>query len=144
MAGSNWGSKMQKMRVPEATPNSVKYKFHQQDPKNKLNIFVENPQLNKAFSKKMGHRAIGVVYHPRRERGNYVPSKLSERYDTFLFIDETKALYPLKIEPDGHLMPETFPFGISMILNFNKLKNTRLDKYKILKTNRYYENNRHY
>ena len=105
MEGSNWGAKMQKMRVPEAIQNSVEYKLHHQDPKNKLIIFDEDHHLKVGFSKKTGHRAIGVVYHPERERGNYIPSKLSERYDAFLYIDETKALHPLKIEPDGHLMP---------------------------------------
>jgi erythromycin esterase-like protein len=112
LAGSNWGAKMQKMRVPEAIHNSIEYKLHQQDPKNKLIIFDEDPKIKDVFAKKTGHRAIGVVYHPEREWGNYVPSKLSDRYDAFLFIDKTKALHPLRIEPDGHLMPETYPFGI--------------------------------
>ena len=31
-------------------------------------------------------------------QGNYVPSIISERYDAFVFIDETKALTPLQFE----------------------------------------------
>ncbi len=112
VAGSNWGAPMQKMKVPEAIPSSVEYELHKQDAKNKLIIFDENEQLKNHFSIRTAHRAIGVVYNPDRERGNYVPSKLSERYDAFLFIDETKALHPLKIKPDGELIPETYPFGI--------------------------------
>ncbi len=61
----------------------------------------------------IGHRAIGVVYNPQNEKyGNYVPSILPLRYDAFIFLDETTALYPLHIEPDGHQVPETYPFGV--------------------------------
>jgi len=42
--------------------------------------------------------------------GNYVPSVLSKRYDAFIYLDETKALHPLHIEPHGHEMPDTYPF----------------------------------
>jgi len=58
------------------------------------------------------HRAIGVVYNPEYERyGNYVPSILPLRYDAFIFLDQTNALHPLHIVPDGHLIPGTYPFG---------------------------------
>jgi erythromycin esterase-like protein len=63
--------------------------------------------------KEFGHRAIGVVYRPKYEHyGNYVPSKIPYRYDAFLYIDETSALHPLHIKPDGNQMPESFPFGV--------------------------------
>src|SRR5690606_12493269 len=112
IAGSHWGAPMKSMEVPEAIKGSVENKLHEIDGQNKLLIFKDNYELQEAFSKKIGHRAIGVVYHPERERGNYVPSVLSERYDAFLYINETQALHPLKIKPDGSLTPETYPFGI--------------------------------
>jgi hypothetical protein len=34
------------------------------------------------------------------------------RYDAFIYLDQTKALHPLHIKPDGHLVPETYPFGV--------------------------------
>ena len=53
----------------------------------------ENKEL---FRRVIGHRAIGVVYHPEYERhGNYVPSRLSERYDAFIHVENTTALSPL-------------------------------------------------
>jgi len=60
------------------------------------------------------HRAIGVVYDPMYESfGNYVPTVLPQRYDAFLYIDETTALHPLHLEPlEGHEVPETFPSGM--------------------------------
>jgi erythromycin esterase len=62
-----------------------------------------------------GHRAIGVVYNPERERhGNYVPSVLPWRYDAFLFLDETRALDPfhdVEARAEGEV-PETYPTGV--------------------------------
>lgn len=112
IAGKNWGAPMEKMRVPEAINGSVEEKLHHDIGGNKLLLLRDHPDLQDTFSKRMGHRAIGVVYHPERERGNYVPTVLSKRYDAFLFIDKSKALHPLKIKPDVTLTPETYPFGI--------------------------------
>jgi erythromycin esterase-like protein len=48
------------------------------------------------FHSTIGHRAIGVVYDPEIEQyGNYVPSRLSKRYDAFIYVEETHALSPL-------------------------------------------------
>jgi erythromycin esterase-like protein len=60
-----------------------------------------------------GHRAIGVVYDPRREAyGNYVPSIIPLRYNAFIYLDETRALHPLHMETDTRQMPETYPSGM--------------------------------
>lgn len=112
IAGDFWGAPMKKMEVPQAIKGSIEDKLHQLDGENKLVILKDNPTLQDAFSHRAGHRAIGVVYHPERERGNYVPTVLSKRYDAFLYLDKTTALHPLKITPDGHKFPEIYPFGI--------------------------------
>lgn len=63
--------------------------------------------------KRIGHRAIGVVYRPENEKyGNYVPSILPNRYDAFIYIDKTTALHPMHITPHGHQIPDTYPFGV--------------------------------
>ena len=68
---------------------------------------------DKLFEDPIAHRAIGVVYHPAFERlGNYVPSIIPKRYDAFIFLDETEAVHPFHIEPNGQLMPQTYPFGL--------------------------------
>jgi erythromycin esterase-like protein len=103
---------MQVMPVPEARPGSVEALLHQEGAENKLllfDFFNEKERLRRT----MGHRAIGVVYHPERERyGNYVPTVLSRRYDAFLYLEQTRALHPLPVEADDHLVPEGFPFGL--------------------------------
>ena len=59
------------------------------------------------------HRAIGVVYHPDRERwGNYVPTVLGERYDAVCWFDESRALRPLHVRTVDAVEPETYPSGV--------------------------------
>lgn len=114
IAGREWGDVMRKMVVPPAIHGSWEHLLHNHEgtEKNKLLLFEKNKD-KRVLEKPIGHRAIGVVYHPEREQyGNYVPSILPMRYDAFVFIDETQALHPLHIKPDGHQIPETFPFGV--------------------------------
>jgi len=62
-------------------------------------LFIFNEENRKHFACWIGHRAIGVVYNPKFEAyGNYVPTQISNRYDAFIFIDQTKALKPLGVE----------------------------------------------
>lgn len=112
VAGDFWGGEMKKMKLPRAIEGSVEHLLHRHSKENKLLIFQDDSPLKEIFQEWMGHRAVGVVYDPNRERGNYVPSILSDRYDAFLFLDKTQALHPLHLKPDGNLTPETYPFGI--------------------------------
>lgn len=113
IAGHSWGAAMQNMRMPEARKASWEHVLHQAGAENKLLIMEDLMRNDAIMENHIGHRAIGVVYHPEFEQyGNYVPTILPLRYDAFIYLDETKALHPLHIKPDGHQMPETFPFGV--------------------------------
>ena len=112
IAGKSWGDEMRVMNVPVAPRDSWEYLMHTASPENKL-LITNNLMKEPYLSNRIGHRAIGVVYHPEFEyNGNYVPSVIPMRYDAFIHIDRTKALKPLHITPNGHLVPETYPFGI--------------------------------
>lgn len=112
VAGKSWGAPMQAMTLPEAEKNSWEFFLHQSDRKNKL-LFLDDFIGNDTIMENhIGHRAVGVVYNPRYEHGNYVPTILPMRYDAFIYLDETKALHPLHIKPGGGQMPETYPFGV--------------------------------
>lgn len=112
MAGHSWGAAMQKITMPEARKNSWEHMLHSAGTKNKL-LLMEDFQADMFMENHFAHRAIGVVYNPQYEQyGNYVPSILPLRYDAFVYLDETSALRPLHIQPDGHQMPETYPFGV--------------------------------
>jgi erythromycin esterase len=111
IAGKAWGAPMQKMKVPPAREGSIEYFMHQEYGGNRMFIFDKNIK-NDPFKTEFDHRAIGVVYHPDREKyGNYVPSVMSSRYDAFIYLEKTKALHPIHLHPDGEKMPETYPFG---------------------------------
>jgi len=65
-----------------------------------------------ALGQPRGNRAIGVVYHPDRESGNYVPTVLPDRYDAFIHLDETSALHPLAQHADRTHVPDLYPWGL--------------------------------
>jgi len=110
IAADEWEAPMEEMNVPEARNGSVEHYLHNESMDNRMLIF--NGQTNSVFDKEIGHRAIGVVYHPERERyGNYVPTVLSKRYDAFIYLDNTMAVHPLHLKLHHPEAPETFPFG---------------------------------
>lgn len=112
VAGNSWNTEMKYMDMPPARKGSWEYLLHRADVNNKL--LIMNDFMNDIFMENhIGHRAIGVVYNPVYEQyGNYVPTILPMRYDAFIYIDETNAVHPLHIKPDGHQVPETYPFGM--------------------------------
>ncbi len=60
-----------------------------------------------------GHRAIGVVYQPAREAGNYVPTWMGGRYDALIWLEDTTPLCPLYHERPPHGAElETEPTGL--------------------------------
>jgi erythromycin esterase-like protein len=102
---------MARMRVPRAQQSSWEDVLHRARSDDKL-IILDELQDVALSSDVRGHRAIGVVYHPDREFGNYVPTVLPQRYDAFLFIDESQALHPLHIQPQQTAPPDTYPWGV--------------------------------
>ena len=92
LAGRAWGQAMETMTVPEGIPGSWEYLLHRAGISNAV-LFLE-PELREGLLDTfIGHRAIGVVYQPERENpGNYVPTRIADRYDAFIFIEETQAL----------------------------------------------------
>jgi len=62
--------------------------------------------------RKIGHRAIGVVYNPQFERNNYVPTLITDRYDAFLYFENTQALHPLRTNEVKTKEPNLYPFGL--------------------------------
>ena len=112
IAGEAWGSLMEEMQVPDARKGSIEEVLHNELNDNGYILFSEKND-SKKFEKALPHRAIGVVYNSEREKyGNYVTSFMPQRYNAFIFIDETKALHPLHIKPIGEKVPETYPFGV--------------------------------
>ena len=111
MAGQRWNAPMEVMPVPPATPGSWEHALHLMAAEDRLLLFRPPLDAGDAVAAPRGHRAIGVVYHPEAEWGNYVPTVLPLRYDAFLYLDRTAALHPLHVEPRGG-PPELYPWGV--------------------------------
>jgi erythromycin esterase len=112
IAGSGWGEPMQRMPVPPARAGSWEALLHETVGDDVLFLTQDLDGVEHADEPRP-HRAIGVVYHPSRERyGNYVPTVLPARYDAFIHLDQTTALDPLHmpVRVDGEV-PETYPTG---------------------------------
>lgn len=106
-----WGAPMQEMPLPPAQYSSWEEVFNGFYERDRMVIFSEGKDVYERFAAWKGHRAVGVVYNPKFEFGNYVLTKLSERYDAFLYIDTTTALHPLHMKPRLEGPPETYPFA---------------------------------
>jgi erythromycin esterase len=102
IAASSWGNATMSMSVPHARTGSWESILHQASASDRI-IFVDALKNNDSYNKKIGHRAIGVVYNPSSEQGNYVPSIIPERYNAFIFLDETTALKPLSSISTGRV-----------------------------------------
>ncbi|MGY1609743.1 MULTISPECIES: erythromycin esterase family protein [unclassified Geodermatophilus] len=106
VAGREWGAQMERMTVPPAREGSLEHLLHEALGRDAL-VVVPPGARPGWLDRRLDHRAIGVVYRPERERwGNYVPTVLGERYDAFLYLEETTPLQPLHLErPDEHVPP---------------------------------------
>ena len=110
IAARMWGGQMQEMRMPPAIDGSVEEILHRESASDRIILF-RGHDVRAPFGNYLGHRAIGVVYHPAAERGNYVSTLLPSRYDALIYIDRSAAVHPLHLKPDGGRMPDTYPFG---------------------------------
>ena len=111
IAGEEWGAPMRVMVTPPAREGSLEYSLHRESTENRYLLF-NTEDIRSMYDSAIRHRAIGVVYNPEAERyGNYVPSVMANRYDAFVYLDETTALHPLHPKPLDKKMPETYPFN---------------------------------
>lgn len=116
IAARSWGGPTEVMQIPAGRPDSYEAQFHvasRRLEQNSFYLWLQDELKTSELSQTLGHRAIGVVYHPDYERfGNYVPTSLSRRYDGFIFINKTKALTPISQKFNLNELPETWPQGM--------------------------------
>lgn len=92
-AGSRWGTPMSVMRVPAAREGSIEDILNNCGKESFYTIFDDEIRRDPALQRQIGHRAIGVVYDTATERlYNYVPTRLTDRYDAIIFIRNTSHL----------------------------------------------------
>ncbi|WP_326562804.1 erythromycin esterase family protein [Micromonospora sp. NBC_01796] len=111
VAAPRWGAPAETMTVPPARPGSLEDRMHGMLPERALLVLSHGDRPD-WLNETADHRAIGVVYDPSFEEwGNYVPTRLADRYDAFIWCDQTTAVHelPANAEP-GEL--ETYPAGL--------------------------------
>lgn len=116
IAASSWGAPLQQMTVPASPEGSWDGLLNRVTPDNKL-LLLSHLRSDSTLTKSRGQRAIGVVYNPSREQGNYVPTRLTERYDGFIFINRTQALDPLPIPGRVRSKDSKAPVGQYALIN---------------------------
>ncbi|WP_266366047.1 erythromycin esterase family protein [Tellurirhabdus rosea] len=116
IAANRWGAPLQRMPVPKAARGSWADLLHTASAENKL-VSLQSLRQIPELRTERGQRAIGVVYNPNREAGNYVPTDLTQRYDSFIFIDRTKALNPLPVPPEARKEHSNAPVGSYALIN---------------------------
>ena len=113
-AAGNWDEPAQIKMVNDGHPDSYERLFHDTG----LSCFyldLSDPEVNKALSKPMLERAIGVIYRPETERAShYFYADLPKQFDAVIHFDRTRAVKP--IDPVSSWtkedIPETYPEGI--------------------------------
>jgi erythromycin esterase-like protein len=112
VAADRWGGPMRRFEVPVSPAGSHELLLHLALGAPSILLFPDD-RSTPWLSATRGHRAIGVVYDPRRDRyGNWVLTVMGGRYDALCSFDETTALHPLHLEvaqPSGE--QETSPWG---------------------------------
>jgi erythromycin esterase-like protein len=97
IAAAAWGASEQVLPVPVAYPGSHEDLLHRALGEPAVLVF-DDDRSGPWLSAWLGHRAIGVVYQPQRETGNYVPTGMGGRYDALIWFEEAVALRPLHHE----------------------------------------------
>lgn len=97
MAARQWGDTEHVMPLPDAMPGSHEDVLHRAVSEPAVLLCPSDPDRPWARWRG-GHRAVGVVYDPARERGNYVPTVMGLRYDALIWFEQTRSLIPLHHE----------------------------------------------
>jgi len=111
IAASDWETSAQDMELPPAVYESWESVLHSFGERNRMLLFSRAGEKPGFFSEMSGHRAVGVIFDPNAEFGNYLQAALSDSYDSFLYIDRTSAINPLPVEPRAGELPDTYPFA---------------------------------
>lgn len=118
VAAPAWEGQELEMNLPRAKDTSFEGYCHKvtQDIKaSGFSVLFDGESRESALGKRSyGHRAVGVVYDPKHENKelNYVPTIPAQRYDAFIFIDETTAIHPIQTKTSALDFPETWPGGL--------------------------------
>jgi len=95
-AARTWEGRRHTMQSPLPRSDSLEAALLASGSGDRLLILDPASPATAVLRSPLPHRAIGVVFDPRREPWkNYIPTRLALRYDAFIFLPLTHALEPL-------------------------------------------------
>jgi len=96
-AARSWEGRRYTMQMPRPRPDSLEAALLASGDRDRLLILDPASPATAVLRHPLPHRAIGVVFDPRREPWkNYIPTRLALRYDAFIFLPVTHAIEPLE------------------------------------------------
>jgi erythromycin esterase-like protein len=99
LAARKWKGRRQIMHTPRPRPDSLEAAFLAGGWGDRLVVFDRDSRGLPLLQRRLPHRAIGVVFDPRSEPSkNYIPTRLAQCYDAFVFLPYTQALEPLPVD----------------------------------------------
>lgn len=99
VAAREWDGPRETMVVPWPRPDSIEAALLAAGDGDRLLFLDRVPPGGVLRRLMLPHRAIGVVFNRQDERrAHYVPTRLAERYDAFVFLPFTRALEPLRAD----------------------------------------------
>lgn len=114
MAASRWDGPAEARSLRPAWPGSYEALSHATD-FDAFFLHLRAPvrqELREELLDPRLHRAVGVIYRPETElQSHYYQTSLPDQFDTWIWIDETRALEPIPVRRETGL-PETYPFGV--------------------------------
>jgi erythromycin esterase len=120
VAASNaWEGDLMELPIPIGRKGSLEDELHAAVKKvgcPDYYLLLNREPQNSPLNEERGSRSIGAVYHPGLEsRSSYLPTILAQRYDAYIFLDETTPVSSLAIDCDRSKIPETYPFNDKLI-----------------------------
>ncbi|WP_344282915.1 erythromycin esterase family protein [Actinomadura napierensis] len=112
VAAPRWGDPMEVMAVPPPKHGSLEEVLARSELHRGLFVVPPERDMPGFLTGSLGQRAIGVVYDPDRDRRQYVPTTLADRYDALCWFRNTTAIEPLHMEAARRGELETMPTGV--------------------------------
>jgi erythromycin esterase len=114
IASRAWEGRTETLPLPASRPDSIDHALHEAGAllgAESYWLWLDSAARQGELAVHRPQRAVGVVYDPDHEKGNYVSSSLARRYDAFVFVDRTHALEPLVTSHLREELPSTWPAG---------------------------------
>ncbi|MFW6076861.1 MAG: protein-L-isoaspartate(D-aspartate) O-methyltransferase [Hyphomicrobiales bacterium] len=115
-AASNWDAPMEVKTVRPALDGSYEATCRDAGSASANYLLDLRPEVHEDLRELIAlprlERAIGVIYRPETElASHYFEASLAEQFDHYIWMEETNAVQPLKVE-DVKGAPDTYPFGL--------------------------------